>query len=68
MNFNGILGGLYMTFTDKEIKIVATTVLTILLFGLLSSEIGFVCSLFMFLSWFIVWCVVNMILYLVHTK
>lgn len=55
-------------YTDKEARVVATTVLTILLFGLLSGEFGFLVSLFMFLSWFVVWCAVNLILYLVHTK
>lgn len=57
-----------LSYTDKEALVVATTVITILLFGLLSGEIGFMASLLIFLAWLIVWCVVNMILYIVHTK
>ena len=57
-----------LSYTDKVVMIVSTTVLTILLFSCVVGIDGLIACFTVYVIWFVVWAVLNTILYLVRSK
>lgn len=55
-------------FTSTELKVACTTAFTILFFMLLCGEAGLLASFAVAFIWFMIWCVLNTLLYFINTR
>lgn len=55
-------------FTSTELKVACTTAFTILFFMLFCGEAGLLASFVVAVIWFMIWCVLNTLLYFSNTR
>lgn len=55
-------------FTSTELNVACTTAFTILFFMLFCGEAGLLASFVVTVIWFMIWCVLNTLLYFINTR
>lgn len=54
--------------TSTELKVACTTAFTILFFMVFCGESGLLASFVVAVIWFMIWCVLNALLYFINTR